>query len=349
MIMKRHRMTRLYETEAATILRNRQSHSLTPTTTDGEICMSMPSVPRIDWSSSGKSMLIYTPGDPWGQSRMALFRSTTSCRMASIELHGSLVSAARISADGMQILIGLAVPHPVHGSFWQLDHQSGSILPLIQCASCAGISSVAASFDGRFTAAGTTTGILHVFDLVDGTEMWNVTGHQGPITDLQMSHDGQLIASAGCDGNIGIWSTEVGQQRVVLPSHEQPVSSLDFAPDGWRLVSGNVDGLIRLWDLTTGRQIWQAARDRNSVSSVSISADNHWVASGGQGGRISVWNLETGCHEFELARQPAAVASLKFSPDGHWLASTGYDGGVRLWDLKVELPYPNHRRSRIMM
>ena len=140
------------EAERPAIRHNRISYPAGLPGTSGEFCTSMPSIPRIDWSASGNLLLIYSPGDPLcGQSpprEWTLWHPKHGRRLASIELHGSLVSVARISADGMRILIGLAEPHPVHGSFWQLDHQSGSIRSLMNCGSCAGITSVAESGDG---------------------------------------------------------------------------------------------------------------------------------------------------------------------------------------------------------
>ena len=294
---------------------------------------SMPSVPRIDWSTTGGRLLVYSPGDPTGISHLGVCDVAAGMEFTPIDVHGGLVGAARIAADASHIFVGLAERHPRFGSLWQVDCRSAAVTQILDLGERVAVSAVAASADGQSAAVGTVSGIIHVCHLARNGTSGTLHGHRGPISALQFSEDGRQVVSASTDGTIRLWDPEGRHPMRCQEGHGQPVSSVRFLPGDREIISSGIDGTIRLWDALTGEELWQAEADPFWVNSVSVSPDGRRAVSGGCVGSISFWDLPSGTRLLEFPAHAAAVSTVEFSPDGSRVASASYDGTVRLWDV----------------
>ncbi len=61
------------------------------------------------------------------------------------------------------------------------------------------------SSDGKRLASTTATGMVLVWDVRSGNQLYSYNGHSGQINDLAWSPDGKWIVSAGTDGNVQVW------------------------------------------------------------------------------------------------------------------------------------------------
>jgi len=290
----------------------------------------MASVPRIDWSADGRYLLIFSSGDPCGESHLAVCDADNGLFARHVDVRGGLLGAACISADARRILVGLVEALPEYGSLWQITNGSPTVITLLRLEPPAAVCAVAESPDGHFAAAGTTQGAIHLCHLAGGPAR-ELAAHQGPVSDLRFSSDGRVLLSAGADSIIGVWSTETGRQVGRLEGHTQPVTSIEFLPGERRVISSSLDGTIRLWNCLTGESLWTAEADPFWVN--SVCTDGQRAVSGGFGETIVFWDVATGQRVCEVAAHGAAVSSVKFSPDGRRLASGSYDGTVRLWEV----------------
>ncbi|UCE22109.1 MAG: hypothetical protein JSV46_07835, partial [Candidatus Aminicenantes bacterium] len=63
-----------------------------------------------------------------------------------------------------------------------------------------GIMSAAIMPDNRHTISATQDGMLRVWDLDEGTELYTLTGHTGRVSDVVVTADGQYAISGSFDG-----------------------------------------------------------------------------------------------------------------------------------------------------
>jgi hypothetical protein len=61
------------------------------------------------------------------------------------------------------------------------------------------------SADGKRLASTTATGLVLVWDVSSGNQLYSYNGHSGQINDLAWSQDGKWIVSAGTDGKVQVW------------------------------------------------------------------------------------------------------------------------------------------------
>ena len=107
--------------------------------------------------------------------------------------------------------------------------------------------------DGRRLAvAGSTMfgGLLHVLDVENGREVWQLKGHADLVYAIAFSPDGKRMTSGSADRTIKLWDMNSGQEILRLNGHTQAVNSLEFSPDGHRLFSASPDLTVRIWDAT---------------------------------------------------------------------------------------------------
>src|SRR5262249_26956808 len=80
-----------------------------------------------------------------------------------------------------------------------------------------------------------------------------LTGHNGPVLDVELADGGQALVSAGADGTVRFWDATSGTFLRTADAHRTSVLSLAATPDGRRIVSGGGDGRVIVWDVRTGR------------------------------------------------------------------------------------------------
>ena len=101
------------------------------------------------------------------------------------------------------------------------------------------VSSIAVSADGRYVAAGTASGDLRVWRLVDRVPLLAVHGHNGGIWGVALSADGRLLASGSLDGTVKLWATDGDQpcDLSAITSDREGLTALDSAHDRSRFIT----------------------------------------------------------------------------------------------------------------
>lgn len=103
------------------------------------------------------------------------------------------------------------------------------------------------SVDGRWLAAASTDGRVHVFDGQTFEAVCVLDGHEGEAFDVAWSPGGDRLASAGGDGIVRLYDSATWSEVATLTGHEGDVRTVAFSSDGTRLFSGGGDGSIRIW------------------------------------------------------------------------------------------------------
>jgi WD40 repeat protein/tRNA A-37 threonylcarbamoyl transferase component Bud32 len=215
------------------------------------------------------------------------------------------------------------------------------------------------SDDGSKVLAGSTDGILHVWEVVTGKEVRRISLVPHDPADraspLAVSPDGQLAALAGRglplfaeltvrlppvpmkvipeDNTIKIWNVNTGAKAGALTGHTDLVTSVAFSPDGRRVLSGSFDGTMRLWDVSKQEPIRDFQRHTGWVTCVAFCPDGRRAIAGYYDWSIRLWDLESRQELRRFAGHRAPITSLAVSPDGRSFLSGSLDATMRLWDL----------------
>jgi WD40 repeat protein len=178
-----------------------------------------------------------------------------------------------------------------------------------------------------------------VVDVSSGAEVFTLSGHKAPISDVAWSPDGRWIATASADGSTRIWEAETGRPRFRLSGHTADVFAVDWSPDSTRLVTGSTDGTARVWRITqegaTGLLSLSSQGTRSGVAGAAFSPDGDRVMTGdGRITAVEVWDVSiTGDAEWaNLPAVPLFEGSAAFTPDGRRLVASTVDGSATIWD-----------------
>lgn len=135
-----------------------------------------------------------------------------------------------------------------------------------------------------------------VWDVTSGDRRTTFSGHQAPITALEMPAGDDLVASASSDGSLKIWQAASGDEvrSLAAPPEQGWYSSLTYSPDGTMMVTGSLAGQVEFWNAADGARL----------SGVDLG-------------------------------EYGTILGLAFRPDGGQLAVATRDGGVVLLEARL--------------
>ncbi len=188
------------------------------------------------------------------------------------------------------------------------------------------ISRLAFSLDGKTLASSSWNATsrkttIHMWNMIDGTQLHTITKHRNRVRALAFSSDGKILVSASSasnDSTIRLWNTANATQITIL-RNQNGVKTLQFVPGDKTLVIGKWDGTIHLWNINTNHNLPLVNLLSSTLSKVKnfISKEEP----------IPFFRGHTG-----------GVSTLAFSPNGKILASGSWDGTILLWDWEKIAP-----------
>lgn len=197
------------------------------------------------------------------------------------------------------------------------------------------ILSVAFSPDDRLLAAAGTSEDVHLWQLIDGQELFTLKGHRNWVLSVAFSPNSQLLASAGEDNTIKLWDVRNGNCLLTLLGHADYVHAITFSPDVQVLASGSIDRTIKLWNIQTGECLNTLHGHTSWVECVAFDSTGQILASSGGDRTIRLWDAIAGECIQTLSEHEAQVSSVAFSPDDRILASCSGDCTIKLWDIQT--------------
>jgi WD40 repeat protein len=231
------------------------------------------------------------------------------------------------------------------------------------------ISNVALSMTGTWIAAGTSQGLIAVWNGWAGTVRWRAFA-RGPLNDLQFSPDERLLVIAGKDlslypveqparprflrsdsRNYGTARFSNDQQNLLIITGRGTIEVLDSESGAMRLniCCSTIYGEVtftpdersiataghwpRLWDSRSGQLITRLTKDRElyTFGPIAFDPQRGTILMGSQDGRVYCWNLASGKL---IAMSPAHaeyVNTIAVSSTG-WAAYACFGKTVRLWN-----------------
>ena len=92
------------------------------------------------------------------------------------------------------------------------------------------------------------------------------TGHQGPVSCVEISPDGKILATASEDSTVHVFDINSAKCLKVFRSHTagSSIYSLAFSNCSSVLLSGWSDCSVRVWDVKRSNQVSNAAMHQQS-------------------------------------------------------------------------------------
>lgn len=210
------------------------------------------------------------------------------------------------------------------------------------------INAIRTSPDGTKFATASSSGIIRVYNIQDGSVETVLSGHTGGISDIQYSPiNSNIIASCSDDLSVRLWSISKKKCIKILKKHTFHVTTIRFSTKGNILISGSADETITIWDLSSGKNLKTLAAHSDPILCICLTPDNSIIVSGSFDGLMRLFDTETGqCLKtlvFNSSSYGTATAStndvvnppiswVESSPNGKYILSSSLDGVIRLWD-----------------
>ena len=150
--------------------------------------------------------------------------------------------------------------------------------------------SVALSPDGKWLAAGTAKGNLHIWNAATGQPERIIPKYTR--SHIAFSSDSQRVAFAGNDSatHVRVCDVTTGKDVLVLKGHSGIVWRVCYSPDGTRIASASGDGTVKVWDASTGSELVTLREHNGLIDAVSFRPDGKQIATGGSDGTIKIWD-----------------------------------------------------------
>jgi guanine nucleotide-binding protein subunit beta-2-like 1 protein len=174
-------------------------------------------------------------------------------------------------------------------------------------------------------------------NVVEGTMVRRLVGHNHFVQDVDISSDRQYALSASWDGTLRLWNLKTGVTTKRFVGHKKDVLSVAFSADNRQIVSGSRDRTINVWNtigvLKKSLDEMDAHRDWVTCVRFSPNVDEPVIVSSARDFTVKVWDMNEFKLKHNLVGHKNAVNAVTVSPDGSLCASGGKDGVAILWDL----------------
>jgi WD40 repeat protein len=189
--------------------------------------------------------------------------------------------------------------------------------------------SLAISPDGKFLVAGTSVGVIVVWDLQTRLEVGRLAGHTARVACLAFNADGKILASGDDGGTVKLWSLATGKE---VRTHRGPqagrrIRQVAFSPDGKLLAIGGDSAFVELCEAKSGDVRHQI---EGIVTALAFSPDSKMLATARQ--KIALYDVTSGQEAEAWDRKGRDITALAFSADGRSIAAASDDGTVRVTD-----------------
>ncbi|MEM9509326.1 MAG: AAA-like domain-containing protein [Cyanobacteria bacterium P01_E01_bin.35] len=165
-------------------------------------------------------------------------------------------------------------------------------------------------------------------------EVNRLSGHTGPIWEIDFSPDRQLILSASEDSTAKLWQLD-GTLVTTYQGHTGGVWAVDFSQDQTKVITASWDRTLKLWDLD-GKLLQTLKGHQDRVWEVTYNPDDTMIASASWDQTIKLWTAD-GELITTLTGHQDRVWGIDFSRDGKILASASWDKTIKLWDVEQSI------------
>ena len=285
-------------------------------------------VTALAYSADGKDL---ATGDADGHITMW---DTATWRHVGLRLSSgnSQITALAFSPDQDYLVAG---DEAGHSGVW--DTQTGKAQISAGNASNS-IKCLAFSADGKFFAAGFSSGTVLLSNLVTGHDLTLSEGYQ-----IAQARQQPRVQPGRADPSrwqhhwrrsiVGHGDRPPVRKSSVTENESTEVASLAFSLDGKTLAVARYSDLIRLWSISTASETASLAED-SPVQSIAYSPAGNTLAAGTSDGTVGLWNINSRTQTATFG-EGSAVTTVTYDPNGNILAAADTSGHVGLWNTTL--------------
>jgi WD40 repeat protein len=174
--------------------------------------------------------------------------------------------------------------------------------------------------------AGTNTGTLSVWSIVEFEEIAHLSEHKMIVMSLSISSDGSRIVSGSRDRTMRVWDGRTFDE-VGVCEHEDEVNSVAFSPDGSLIASGTDGCTVWIWNAGSLEKVICLAGHKDIVTSVAFLPDGTRIASASTDCTVRMWDART-YDPLPGIQCSRSVGAIAISPDSTRLALGEYTSGT---------------------
>jgi len=173
---------------------------------------------------------------------------------------------------------------------------------------------------------------IHVIDLVEKKESWNLKLGAAAIFDLKVFGDELFVATG--DGVLFVVDLEARAIKRHIKLSSKSIRVLAIAPFKKQLALGFSDHSIQILDVGQGAApIARLEGHTNSVFALGFSPDEEVLVSGGRDACLKFWKTSDYLLEENVVAHLYAINYLSFREDGQYLVTCSMDKSLKLWDM----------------
>ncbi|BEI80246.1 hypothetical protein CcaverHIS002_0107750 [Cutaneotrichosporon cavernicola] len=179
---------------------------------------------------------------------------------------------------------------------------------------------------GRICVSGSYDKTVRVWDIVKGTCIHVLHGHEAKVYSIVYDKYRNRCASGSMDNTVKIWDLATGKCLHTLTGHTSLVGLLGLSPN--RIVSAAADASLRVWDANTYEL--QHTLSSHAAAITCFQHDETKVVSGSDG-TLKLWDIKTGRFICDLITGISSVWQVAFY--GNLLVAASNRNGNTVFDV----------------
>jgi WD40 repeat protein/uncharacterized protein YndB with AHSA1/START domain len=261
--------------------------------------------------------------------------------------HGKPVPFVSFSPDSKQIascayyLPAGAGPDQIDGQvhIWSIqDDDEAFAQRVLKKGGNKPLSSLAWSPDGNQIAAGSWSGHVYLWNLVDKAQTapfeFTIPDENlySAVNSIAIGPDGRFLVAGSKDHTARVWDLKTNELVETLRGHTDYVNTVRFNSSGTTLATGGADDCLRIWDVKSWKPTAVLRGHQMDVMSLAWTTGGTRLASCSLDGSVRWWDSAFPNYGGLSMEQSDACYAALFGPDGRKLHTCGYDGTISIWD-----------------
>jgi serine/threonine-protein kinase len=194
------------------------------------------------------------------------------------------------------------------------------------------------SDDGEWVATADVTGALAVWNLLDGSRLYQLTDEKyqaRAIKSLDLSPDKTKLVFSDAANRIHFWNLARNQYYLFENKLTSPANKVLFVDEGETILSGDDDFLVTEWDAPSGVPTGKRYRANRSIYDMSLSSDGQHLAAALNEATLQIWDLASGqaINTIQVPRNLKAFTFVTFLPNNSTIVTGSADGFIRGWNI----------------
>ena len=172
---------------------------------------------------------------------------------------------------------------------------------------------------------------IKVWDVNNGTLVYNLTDHKGNIKAARISNDDNKMLTASSDNTAKVWDLKNGNLLYTLYGHKDEVNEAVFSHDLKKIATASEDGTVKLWEANTGKLIKTLSGHHEGIRELVFNEDDTRLIASQYSSAI-LWDLKSFKPIADLTDHHGIVR-CNFSSDNKYIISYGSsDHTIHVWN-----------------